>query len=135
MEQYRKWLSRKKLWVTRSLCICSFVTAVLAFTFHLLREKKKVVIFRPYDSTTWLRVRFLECISCCHYSITLQWIILHSKHKEGEVSILKILYLFQYQHLIGFGQSPEDKLHIKMLLQQLHQKPGLPKTTSKTETY
>ena len=55
--------------------------------------------------------------------------------KKKELVFLKIPYLFQYQHLIGFGQNLTDILHIRMLPQQLHQKPGLPKTTSRTETY
>lgn len=55
--------------------------------------------------------------------------------KKEELAFLIIPYLFQYQHLIGFGQNLVGKLHIRMLPQQLHQKPGLPKTTSRTETY
>lgn len=54
--------------------------------------------------------------------------------KKEEVIFLNIPYLFQYQHLIGFGQNPEGKLHTKKLLRQLHQRPGLPRTTSRTET-
>lgn len=62
---------------------------MLAFPFPLLREKKKVVIFRCYDSTILLRIKFLDCIWHCCYSITLQYITHRSKHKKGRLSISK----------------------------------------------
>lgn len=64
-----------------------------------------------------------------------------SKYKKPEAHQIKLElpfkrfhYLSQYQQLNEFVRSLMGTLHTWMLLLLLHQKPGLPKTISRTET-